>query len=158
MVWAGPPLDDVAMPGDDRATLALAGELAARRVPIEEAEKQIESFASPLDAEARPATLAALFKKTLEIINDDRASIINGIKKFSRGQRTLADKINARNDEIQAMNGDDILARDAAVAERDWDIRIFEDRRQSLTYLCEQPVLLEQRAFALARSMASHLD
>ncbi len=158
MVWTGPPLDGAEASGDDRALEALAGELAARRVPIEDAERQIAAFADTLDADVKPTTLAVLFKETLAIINADRASIINGIKRFSRGQRSLADKINARNEEIQAMNGDDILARDAAVAERDWDIRIFEDRRQSLVHLCEQPVLLEQRAFALPRSMASHLE
>ena len=154
MVWAGPPLDEVDEPKDDRAFNALSKELAARRVPIEEAEQQIGDYAG----ENGPDALAALFKATLEIINDDRASIINGIKKFSRGQRLLADKINAKNQELETMDRSDVLARDTAVAERDWDIRIFEDRRKSLTYLCEQPVLLEQRAFALARSLASHLE
>lgn len=158
MVWSGPPLDDVEPPGSDRAFADLAGELAARRVPIEDAERQITDYAGTLNGSGKPEMLAALFKETLGIINDDRASIINGIKKFSKGQRTLADKINAKNQEIEAMDRSDILKHDAAVAERDWDIRIFEDRRQSLVYLCEQPVLLEQRAFALARSLASHLE
>ena len=48
--------------------------------------------------------------------------------------------------------------RDALLAEQGWDIRVFEDRRSSLGYLCEQPVLLEQRAFALARTIAGHLE
>lgn len=158
MVWTGPLLDDVAMSEDDKTGTDLSKELAARRVPIEDAERQIADYATTLKDEDKPETLAALFKSTLEIINDDRASIINGIKKFSRGQRNLADKINAKNEEIQAMDRSDVLARDAAVAERDWDVRIFEDRRKSLVYLCEQPVLLEQRAFALGRTLVSHLE
>ena len=158
MVWTGPPLDEVEVPKGDRMLDGLSKELAARRIPIEEAEKRITDFAEALNGDGKPDTLTALFKATLEIINKDRASIINGIKKFSRGQRTLADKINARNQKLETMDRSDVLARDAAVAERDWDIRIFEDRRQSLVYLCEQPVLLEQRAFALARSLASHLE
>ena len=158
MVWAGPPLDDVTAPEGDRVFAELAGELAARRVPMEEAEQQIADYAGGIESAGRAETMAALFKETLGIINDDRASIIAGIKRFSQGQRTLADKINAKNQEIEAMDRSDILKRDAAVAERDWDIRVFEDRRQSLIYLCEQPVLLEQRAFALARSLASHLE
>jgi len=158
MVWTGPPLDEIAPPEDNRALNALAKELAARRVAIEEAEGKIESFAGPLEVGEKASALTALFKTTLTIINADRASIINGIKKFSQGQRTLADNINAKNLEIEAMGRDDILARDAAMAERDWDVRIFEDRRRSLTYLCEQPVLLEQRAFALARGIAGHLE
>jgi hypothetical protein len=158
MIWAGPPLDQAEPAVEDKALQALAKELAARRVPIEEAEKQVEAYASPLNADDRAARLSGLFKVTLEIINKDRASIINGIKKFSRGQRTLAEKITAKNQEIQSIARDEILKRDALTAERDWDVRIFEDRRQSLTYLCEQPVLLEQRAFALARSIAGHLE
>jgi len=158
MVWAGPPLDQIEMPERDDGLAALAKELAARRVPIENAERQIADYAGTLNGTGKPATLTTLFKTTLKIINEDRSSIINGIKKFSRGQRTLADKINAKNQEIETIERTDVLARDAAVAERDWDIRIFEDRRQSLVYLCEQPVLLEQRAFALARSLANHLE
>jgi hypothetical protein len=158
MVWTGPPLDDISFSGDDRAIEALAGELAARRVPLEEAEEQVATFADALDPESRPETLTTLFRETLSIINKDRASIISGIKRFSRGQRALADRINAKNLEIEAIDRSDVLARDAATAERDWDIRIFEDRRQSLLYICEQPVLLEQRAFALARSLVSHLE
>lgn len=158
MVWAGPPLDEIEEPEDGLAIEALADDLAARRVPIEEAEARIETFAGTLDAETRPTTLAALFKATLDIINDDRASIIAGIRKFSKGQRALAEKINAKNLQLETIDRSDLLKRDTAIAERDWDIRIFEDRRQSLVYLCEQPVLLEQRAFALARSLASHLE
>ncbi len=136
----------------------MAGELAARRVPIEDAERQIETFAEPLAAGDKAPRLTQLFKATLQIINEDRASIIDGIKKFSRGQRSLADRINAKNQEIESIDRSNVLQRDTLMAERDWDIRIFEDRRQSLSYLCEQPVLLEQRAFALARSIAGHLE
>ena len=39
--------------------------------------------------------------------------------------------------------------------ERDWDIRIFEDRQKSMKYLCDQPVLLELRAFELGHAMAA---
>ena len=35
---------------------------------------------------------------------------------------------------------------------------IFEDRERSLAAVCEQPVLLEQRLFALAREIMTHLD
>ncbi|MGI9505043.1 MAG: hypothetical protein ACR2RE_18515, partial [Geminicoccaceae bacterium] len=123
MVWAGPPLEEVSAPDEDRAFATLSKELAARRVPIEQAEQQIADYAGSLDGAEKSDTLAALFSSTLGIINDDRASIINGIRKFSRGQRALADKINAKNQEIAAMDRSDILARDTAVAERDWDIR-----------------------------------
>ena len=102
--------------------------------------------------------LTRLFGRTLEIINRDRASIIQGIKKYARGQRALADTITEKNERLSELPKDEVLERDALIAERDWDIRIYDDRERSLTYLCEQPVLLEQRAFALARTIASHLE
>lgn len=159
MIWSGPPLDETTKESDaDRILKALADELAARRVPIEDAERQIGSFAAELDGASKAPRLTNLFKVTLNVINKDRTSIINGIKKFSRGQRNLADKIKAKNQEIETIDRSEILKLDTLRAERDWDIRIFEDRRRSLAYLCEQPVLLEQRAFALARAITGHLE
>jgi len=157
MLWAGPPLDAV-----DRepvpALEALASELAARRVPLADAEAQVEQFASSLAEAQKDARLTGLFARTLEIINGDRGSIIQGIKKFARGQRALADRINARNEQLIGLAAHQVLERDALRAERDWDLRVYEDRRSSLGYLCEQPVLLEQRAFALARAIQGHLE
>jgi hypothetical protein len=94
----------------------------------------------------------------LEIINRDRTSIIQGIKKYARGERALAESITEKNERLSELPADQILEREALIAERDWDIRIYDDRRNSLTYLCEQPVLLEQRAFALARAIVGNLE
>jgi hypothetical protein len=158
MIWAGPPLDEVTGATDDPELDRLAAELAARRVPLEEAEQQVAAFAAALESDARNQDLARLFARTLAIINQDRASIIGGIKRFARGQQALADKIAAQNAKLHEVEPQQVLERDALVAERDWDIRIYDDRQSSLVYLCEQPVLLEQRAFALARAIASHLE
>jgi hypothetical protein len=157
VIWAGPPIDSVAAepyPAIDQ----LAGELAARRVPLAEAEGQIDAFADTLAPERKAEQLTHLFARTLEIINRDRTSIIQGIKKYARGERALAEGITEKNERLSALPADQVLERETLIAERDWDIRIYDDRRSSLPYLCEQPVLLEQRAFALARTIASHLE
>jgi len=39
-----------------------------------------------------------------------------------------------------------------------WDTRVFDERLQSLSYVCESPVLLEQRLFALSRHIMNHLN
>ena len=137
---------------------ALAGELAARRVPLAEAEAQVEEFARGLAGEQKDEQLTRLFARTLEIINRDRRSIVQGIRKYAHGQRALAERIAARNEALVTLAADRALERDTLRAERDWDLRVYEDRRTSLGYLCEQPVLLEQRAFALARAIAGHLE
>ena len=40
---------------------------------------------------------------------------------------------------------------------RTWDTRVFSDRQHSLRLVCDQPVLVEQRAFALARIIQEHV-
>jgi hypothetical protein len=157
MIWAGPPLDTVA-DEDAPALERLAGELAARRVPLEEAETQVEAYAATLAAQQKDAQLTRLFADTLAIINRDRTSIIQGIRKFARNQQALAERINANAEQLGALGAEQIAERDALMAARQWDIKLYEDRRDSLTYLCEQPVLLEQRAFALARAISGHLQ
>jgi hypothetical protein len=157
MIWAGPPLD--AVEGEKSpATRRLAGELAARRVPLADAEAQVEAYAGTLAAEQKDAQLTRLFADTLAIINRDRTSIIQGIRKFARNQQALAERITRNAEQLGGLGADQIAERDALMAARQWDIKLYEDRRDSLTYLCEQPVLLEQRAFALARAIAGHLE
>ena len=158
VIWAGPPVEPVDGAAGNPTIDELATELAARRVPIEEAEAQVENFAKSLTDEQKDEQLTRLFARTLEIINGDRSSIIQGIKKYARGQRTLAETITEKNERLSELPKEEVVARDTLIAERDWDIRIYDDRERSLTYLCEQPVLLEQRAFALARTIASHLE
>ena len=158
VVWAGPPIESVDGAAANPLVEELATELAARRVSIEEATAQVEQFAGTLADEQKNEQLTGLFARTLEIINNDRSSIIQGIKKYARGQRALAEVITEKNERLSELPRDQVVQRDALMAERDWDIRIYDDRQRSLTYLCEQPVLLEQRAFALGRAIASHLD
>jgi hypothetical protein len=158
VIWAGPPVESVDGGAANPVIDELATELAARRVPMNEAEAQVENFAKTLANGQKDEQLTRLFTRTLEIINGDRSSIIQGIRKYARGQRTLAETITEKNERLSELPKEDVVARDALIAERDWDIRIYDDRERSLTYLCEQPVLLEQRAFALARTIASHLE
>src|SRR5438552_11203247 len=60
-VWAGPPLDDAANKWkDDARVSALVSKLAARRTPLEEAEKAITEFLSS-SATEKGATGKLLF-------------------------------------------------------------------------------------------------
>jgi hypothetical protein len=158
VIWAGPPLDSVDGHEPSPAIDQLAEELAARRVPLAEAQEHVDAFAKTLDDRQKAEQLTRLFARMLEIINRDRTSIIQGIKKYARGERALAESITEKNERLSELPADQILEREALIAERDWDIRIYDDRRNSLTYLCEQPVLLEQRAFALARAIVGNLE
>ena len=40
----------------------------------------------------------------------------------------------------------------------EWNMRIFEDRRKSLRFACEVPVIIEKRLFALGRAIAQTME
>jgi hypothetical protein len=89
-------------------------------------------------------------------INRDRASIIAGIGRYARSQRERAEHI--RSSRIAAAeNAPATASADSAPTALDWEIRVFDERRRALIYLCEQPVLLDQRAFALGQAIYSHM-
>jgi hypothetical protein len=155
-IWAGPPLDSVE--GDwqtdpDAAPLAL--KLADSALPLDEAADLVADYAGKVDPGERDRKLTLLFEGTLEILNGRRDGTIAGIKRYARRQQELAQKI-AQESRAADAASDPGEAQDLATA-RDWDLRVFDDRRRMLTQVCDQPVLLEQRAFALARTIQSHL-
>ena len=158
MIWSGPPLDSVAGDAEDPQIRHLAADLAARKTPLEQAQAEIDAFAKGLPAGHGNEQLTRLFAATLAIINHDRGSIVGGIKKYAHGQQALAERISDTNDKLGQLASDQVQERDALAAQRDWDMRIYGDRRSSLSYLCEQPVLLEKRAYVLAHAIAAHLE
>jgi hypothetical protein len=156
-VWAGPPPDPATLELAEAAEIqALARAIALRRTPLPDAEARIAAFAETHDA----AALTALFVATLEHINLARDRVMAGITRYAHKQAALDAEIDAMRDEFSALNAaepKDFDRIDALEADLDWSMRIFQDRQQSLTYVCETPVILEQRAFALGRSIAALL-
>lgn len=154
-VWNG-PTPDPAKWEDDTEINGLASKIAARRLPVDEAEILVEEYAEAQEPASLNDRLAALFSRTLEIINSDRASIIAGIKRFSERQQQLAERI--RENRVAVNESDPASDDGRSLSETlHWDTRIFSEREKSLTYLCEQPVLLEQRAFALGSAVSRQL-
>jgi len=156
-VWTGPVPDDrIAELARDPQIDALAARLEQRRLPIEEAEAAIADFAAGADDARLTALMVAIFNK----IEPDRSALIDGIARYGRSQVSLSQRIEERRAqmaELEAAADPDFDAIDAVEEALDWDQRIFTERQQSLTYVCETPVILEQRAFALGRAIAGHL-
>ncbi len=162
MVWAGPALDDVPDWRSDPDIATLAGELSNRALPLEEAEARIEGFADAQGAD-KDRRLTMLFAGILDTINGERSSVIDGIKRYARRQQALAARIESTLAELDALPRDggspEQEARRLELSERNlWDSRIYEERERSLAYLCETPVLLEQRVFVLGRTVQNVLD
>lgn len=154
-MWAGPqPEGDWR---DDPETVRLAGMLAERRMPIEAVEAAAAAYAGTLDPEARPQKLAQLLAAILSRINRERGEIVEGIGRYARRQTDLAGRVEDRQAELVALEAAPAPDLDRVEELQDtlaWDVRVFRERAQSLAYVCEAPVLLEQRAFAIARLLA----
>ncbi|TJZ87380.1 hypothetical protein [Paracoccus hibiscisoli] len=157
-VWTGPLPDEEAQAlVRDPQIARLAERLEQRRLPLEEAEAEIADFA----AEASQAQLVALMQAIFDRIDNDRGALIGGIARYGQSQLDLSLRIEERRARMAALEAADPPDFDAIDAEEqalDWDQRIFTERQQSLTYVCETPVILEQRVFALGRAIAGHLD
>lgn len=152
--WTGPtPPEGAAIPAE---TAALAERLVQRRMTLDEAEAEIAAFAATTDAEGLALLMQAVFHR----IDTQRATIIQGISRYGHAQVALAAQVETRRRrmaELEAADPPDFDAIDAEERALDIDMRVFTDRQHSLTYVCESPVLLEQRLFALGRAIAAQL-
>lgn len=161
-MWNGPPVDAVGETWRDDPTISdLAQKLAARRTTMHEAKSLIAQFAAKIPDD-RNRRLTALFAGTLSLINSERASIIAGIGRYAKRQKALSKKIADEMAELGRLPQDDSadsVSQRADLQEvQAWDVRIFQEREKALTYVCEQPVVLEKRAFAIAREILTHID
>ena len=158
-VWAGP---DIAKAGDweqDGEAAALAEKLASRRTPLSEIGGLLDDFVKKAGAD-KDQRLTRVFAGALALINRERDRIIAGIAHFAEGQERLAERVRKESEEV-ADDADKGAADAKALAEAKvefaWDKRIFAERSQSLTFVCETPGILEQRAFEIARRIQEKL-
>ena len=160
-VWSGPSIDDVGTAWETDPTITnLVARVAARRTPLDEAEAAISNFITG-DAADRRQKAKLLFAGLLATLNQERSQVMNGLERFSRQQAAFADRIRleiAELRELQDAPGQDQSKRDELANRIDWDTRIFEERRKTISYACEVPVLLEQRLFALARAIQHSME
>jgi hypothetical protein len=156
-MWAGPPIDPATSHWrDDQGVAALVRSLASRRTSLDEASAAIERFSNSAGAQ-KEAKLTLLFAGTFELINEERRRLVNGIERFARKQRALADQISETNRTL-TQSSSPTPERTALEQKLQWDTRIYDDRNQALTYVCESPVLLEQRVYSLAQEISRHLN
>ena len=160
-VWAGPPIDDAASAWEqDPAVRELVARLAARRTPLDEAQKAISDFMTG-NADEREQKAKLLFAGLFNTLDRERSAVMNGIERFSRQQKEFVAKIRAETSELRnlqdAADHDEVKA-DELASRVEWDTRIFEERKKTIGYVCEVPVLIEQRLFALARTIQESLE
>ena len=160
-IWTGPPFEPGAADwASDAEVAALVERLSQRRVPLEDAQREVEAFAAGLGPEAE-ARLGLLFAGLFERMDAERSEVVAGIERYARRQVAAARDIRAESAALDARRREE-GADPAAVAEEeatlDWRIRVFDERRRALPYACEVPRLIEQRLFALGRTITAALE
>lgn len=160
-VWAGPALDDAESKWkDDSKVSALVSKLAARKTPLEEAEKSVKEFLASSAAD-KTANAKLLFAGLFDTLNAQRSQVMGGLERVSRKQREAADRIREETIQLQALQ--DATPRDDAKVEAlsnqlIWETRIFEDRRKVVRFVCEVPTTIDQRLFALGRVIQQEME
>jgi hypothetical protein len=159
-VWAGPPLDDVASKWkDDAKVSALLPRLAARRTPLDEAQKTITEFLAGSAKKAETGKL--LFAGLFDTLNAQRSQVMSGLERVTRKQREAADRIRADTLALQALQDaspPDQPKIDELGNQLVWETRIFEDRRRVIKFVCEVPTAIDQRLFALGRMIQQEME
>ena len=160
-VWNGPALDDATSKWKDNPEVsALIPRLAARRTPLDQAEKAIVDFISKSAAEKKEKG-KLLFAGLFETLNAERTSVMNGLERVTRKQREAADKVRSDTLALQALQ--DASVKDQAKIDElgnqlVWETRIFEDRRRVIKFVCEVPTAIDQRLFAFGRVIQQEME
>jgi hypothetical protein len=159
-VWAGPELGDAESKWkDDSKISALVARLAARKTPLDEAEKSVKEFLA--GSADKTANAKLLFAGLFDTLNAQRSQVMSGLERVSRKQREAADKIREETIQLQALQ--DATPRDDAKVDAMsnqliWETRIFEDRRKVVRFVCEVPTTIDQRLFALGRVIQQEIE
>ncbi|PSH55331.1 hypothetical protein FY050_05060 [Phyllobacterium endophyticum] len=156
-VWNGPEIPESAKNWDkDPAVDALTSEVAARRNPLDAAQKKIVEFAGGLPKDQVNDKMFMLFQGVFDTLNREREQVISGISRYADKQRAMAEDLRKQASMVDAMRA----KPDADPEELDrlnerltWETRIYEERVQSLTYVCEVPTIIEQRLYGLSKTI-----
>ncbi len=160
-VWNGPQPDKAAFKWRDDAAIAeLVPQLAARRTTDAEAHEAIAQLATS-SGELKKNKLLALVEGLVETINTEREDVIAGLVRFGKAQKDMAELLRKQNADLSDLRLDP-QADTAKVAQQaeqlQWNLRIFDERQKSLRFVCEVPVLLEQRLFALSKDIQKNFN
>lgn len=154
--WTGPAIAAV---GDgwekDDAVHDLVLRLAARRTPLADAQKAASQFIAGTPEEKKNKA-AMLFAGLFATLGAERGQVMDGIERFAQRQHQLRDKLGA--DLTALRQKQDVPKPDAAEIDKlgnqvAWDSRVFDERRHTISFVCEVPGTIERRLFALARTI-----
>lgn len=157
-IWTGPDLLPQAKDwSQDEGVSKLVDDLAARRLPLAEAKEKINAYRDTLPTDQRLLHIAMLIQGLFDKMNGERSHVISGIARYAHRQRDLAASLRREGSALDAMRVRSDADQNHVTLRSEQlllQTRIFQERVQSLTYVCEVPTLIEQRLYALVRMLA----
>ena len=159
-MWEGPDLTAAAASwSQDTAVADLAQRVAARRLPLDQAEAAIRDFAQAAGP-ARQEALLRLAAGVFATLDAERGQVVAGLDRFGRRQKQLATQIRADFTRLRTAPPAGGAATEGVGPLGDqlgWETRLFEQRRQAIATACAVPNRIEQRAYALLHTIAGLL-
>ncbi len=160
-MWNGPSIADVGNTWqDDPKIKDLVARLAARRTPLDTAEKDAADFITG-SADEKQDKAKKIFAGLFDTLGQQRTEVMNGIERLTRNEKELADKIRSDTETLRGLQDapdPDQNKIQTLAAQVEWSTRIFEDRRKSIRYVCEVPTVIEQRVFGIGRAVQQALN
>ncbi|TKB18737.1 MAG: hypothetical protein E5V75_09215 [Mesorhizobium sp.] len=160
-VWNGPDLPPAAKDwSQDPSVSALVEEVAARRLPIADAQKKIRDFAASLPAEQLAPKMAMLVQGMFDHMDAERSHVISGISRYAHRQLEMAAELRKQASDVDVLRAKPDADQDEVERRTDqlnFATRIFNERAQSLTYVCDVPTIIEQRLYQLSKTVSETL-
>ncbi|WBJ99205.1 hypothetical protein [Methylocystis parvus] len=160
-VWTGPSVDQARKSWrEDPAIADFVSRIAPRRTPLEEAERLIDDFAKNAGA-GRKDRLTLLFGGLYDRLTGERLEVVNGLDRFGRRLKEMAEKTREETQaffDLQNRKPPDPEAVKKASEALQWRVRLFDEQRKMVSYVCESPALIEQRLGALARKIEADME
>ena len=141
-VWDGPAPDLAPAAKSDPEVAALAATMAQRRTPLADVQAGVAKLAAAPDG--RPKVLQA-FGAAFDDLVRQRSEIIAGLLRYGRKSHEIAEQIRAENETAHQEKTPGAGPDEAALQKLQWDLRIFDERRRTASYVCEAPQAIETR-------------
>ena len=162
VVWPEPITDDIK--GNwrkDNKISQLAHELGDIDGVTEELQRKIAEFAEAIPENERTVSLNMLADGIVDVTNNRRQLFIKGIQRYTRQQQAIAKQVESQLNQLDALENE---TGEAAVKQRQelketaqWHQRVFDQREQTITALCDRPVELETTLGDVLRELAQFL-
>ncbi len=161
-VWQGPSIEEFSDTWwEDEKLPPLVNELLDETLTDKESADIINGYVETL-GKNKDGKLLMLFSGLFKRSSEFRTRQIKGIKKFYRRQIVRGERIGRLAEELRKMKqeglGEETPEYVGLSETLIWNTRIYDERNKLTDFVCEEPVLLEQRLGVQAKVILENLQ